>query len=76
MEYYNSNIDKVLFNYNNSNKIIIEENGINVYNNLILSNYQFENEQSENNQCSFKIVTEIKDNNEIVIGYNLFIEEI
>lgn len=71
----NNNIDKVLFNYNNSNKIIIEENGINVYNNLILSNYQFENEQSENNQCSFKVVTEIKDNNEIVIGYNLFIEE-
>ena len=70
------NIDKILFDYNDSNKLVIEEKGINVYNNLILSNYQYNKEQIENNQCSFKIVTEISDNNEVVIGYNLFIEEV
>lgn len=69
-------IEKILFNYNNSNKFLIDENGVNVYNNLILSNYQYNKEQNENNQCSFKIVTEIENNNEVVIGYNLFIEEV
>lgn len=79
-----ANNDNISLNYNKNNQIIIKEDNVSIYNNLILSNQQnnqnneieiINEEQEKNIKCSFKVTTKLENEKEIVTGYNLFIEE-
>ena len=68
-------VDKFIMSFNGQNLLTGDMNdGVSVYNNLFLNDaHEIEGETNTSaTQCSFKVV---KENNDI-IGYNLYIEEI